>query len=146
MKNRLIYVELKSGHGDSGPAWIAIAKTSKSGATIYSNGKAFQSCKGSGIGANYFDIETGEEYWISGIKKNNQDRHWAGGGDIEIDRAAIEAYLHETKRSELPANILPTDLAPAKQSDKQHELENTSFDEAAPFVPRSRADIIKRKL
>ena len=77
MSERLVYVELKSGQSNSGPAWISIATTSKTGAKIYSNGIAFRSLKGSGFIANYFDIETGEEYWISGVKKNNQDRHWA---------------------------------------------------------------------
>ena len=91
MKNRLIYVELKTGYSDDGPAWISIAGASKTGATVYSNGKAFKSLKGSGIGANYYDIETHEEYWISGIKRNNEDRHWAGGGRILIDRVAIGA-------------------------------------------------------
>ena len=93
MKNRLIYVEQKSGGDDCGVAWIGIAGASKTGATIYSNGKAFKSLKGSGIGANYFEIESGAEYWVSGIKKNNQDRHWAGGGDILIDKSVIKTYL-----------------------------------------------------
>ena len=38
---------------------------SKSGKTIYFDGKAFQSLNGTGIKGNYFDIETGDEYWIS---------------------------------------------------------------------------------
>lgn len=69
MKNRLIYVELKSGHGDIGPAWIGLAATSKTGVTIYSNGKAFKRINRGGIEGNYCDIETGDEYWISGIKR-----------------------------------------------------------------------------
>ena len=31
--------------------------------------KRFQRLKGSGISGNYFDVETGDEYWISGVKK-----------------------------------------------------------------------------
>ena len=37
-----------------------------------------------GIARNYFDAETGDEYWISGPKKNGQDRHSAGGGPVAI--------------------------------------------------------------
>jgi len=54
---------------------------------------ALKKLKNPGISGNYFDIETGEEYWISGIKKNGQDRHWAGGGKIMIEEEIIEDYL-----------------------------------------------------
>jgi len=66
-------------------------KVSKSGNTIYFNNKAF--CRIRGIGANYFDIETGDEYWISGVKKDGQDRHWAGSGKVMIDRKIVCDYL-----------------------------------------------------
>lgn len=149
MKNRLIYVEQKSGV-DSGLAWIGIAGASKTGATIYSNGMAFKSLKGTGISANYFDIETGEEYWISGIKKNNQDRHWACGGDIYIDRAAIKPYLNETGFGYLPANLMPTNLEPAKQNDNHASLEHRSLEERSEeygnTIPSGRGGAIKRKV
>ena len=128
MKGRLIYVELKSGHSDNGPAWIGIGGASKTGSTLYSNGKAFRSSKGRGIGANYFDIETGEEYWISGVKRNNQDRHWAGNGDVLIDESAIKLYLNEMKITTLPRNIKPTILAPAKQQNHHAEIEHQMID------------------
>ena len=148
MKDRLIYVELKSGQSGKGPAWIGIAGASKTGATIYSNGKAFKSLKGSGIGANFFDLETGDEYWISGIKKNNQDRHWAGGGDIAIDRAVVAAYLAETGVHSLPANLVPTDLLPAKQQAHHRAFEHSTVPGRAEHegaVPMSRAGALKRK-
>jgi hypothetical protein len=93
MKDRILYVELKSGYGDSGPAWIGKARQSKSGRTLYFDGKAFQSLNGTGTQGNYVDIETGEEYWISGVKKNQQDRHWAGSGTVMIDEAVVKDYL-----------------------------------------------------
>lgn len=127
MKNRLIYVELKSGGGGRGLAWIGVAGASKSGSTIYSNGKAFQSSKGQGISANYFDVITGEDYWISGIKKNNQDRHWAGSGDILIDQSAIERYLQETGFDSLPKNLIPIKLAPAKQQNSHAKEAHRSY-------------------
>ena len=150
MKNRLIYVEQKSGHSDNGPAWIGIAGASKTGATIYSNGKAFKSLKGSGIGANFFDIETGDEYWISGIKKNNRDRHWAGSGNVAIDRLAIDAYLAETGFKSLPSNLVPADLLPAKQQSLHRKLEHNTSESSSERhhdgVTTSRADYIKRKV
>ena len=150
MKDRLIYVALKSGHSDNGPAWIGIGGASKTGATVYSNGKTFKRLKGSGIGANFFDIETGEEYWISGVKKNNQDRHRAGGGEVAIDRLAVDAYLAETGFQSLPSNLVPTDLLPAKQQSYHRELEHSSSDGSLKrhlgAVPDSRAGSIERKV
>lgn len=58
MKDQLLYVELKSGFSDNGPAWIRRGKQSKSGRTIYFNDQAFQSLAGSGIQGNYLNIET----------------------------------------------------------------------------------------
>lgn len=150
MKNKLIYVELKSGGADCGLAWIGIAGASKTGATIYSNGKAFKSLKGSGIGANYFDIETGAEYWISGIKKNNQDRHWAGGGDILIDKLAVQYYLKETGFASLPSNLIISTLEPAKQQSNHANLEHRSDEERSEayqnMIAWGRSGAIKRKV
>ena len=85
------YIELKTGYNDNGPAWIGNVKESKSGKTIYFNDHAFQ--KYHGGYSNYIDIETGDEYWISRVKKNGEDRHWAGSGKITIDRKVIDEYL-----------------------------------------------------
>ena len=38
-------------------------------------------------------METGEEYWISNVKKDGTDRHWAGHGKIIIDTKIIAEYL-----------------------------------------------------
>ena len=42
MIKNLMYIELKSGYSDDGPAWIGYVKTSKTGKTIYFNDHAFQ--------------------------------------------------------------------------------------------------------
>lgn len=89
MRKEIKYIELKSGYGDNGPAWIGKVEFSKSGKTVYFNGHAL---KGNGHGG-CSDLESGEIYWISGIKKNGQDRHWAGGGKIMIDRSIVDEYL-----------------------------------------------------
>ncbi|WP_180277274.1 hypothetical protein [Chryseobacterium sp. 52] len=46
-----------------------------------------------GITGNHFDVETGEEYWVSGVKKNGQDRHQSGSGKIMLDKNSVEDYL-----------------------------------------------------
>ena len=87
----ILYIELKSGYSDDGPAWIGKVRYSKTGQTVYFNNKGFQ--RYAGISGNYIDVETGEEYWISGVKKNGEDRHWAGSGKVLIDRKIISKYL-----------------------------------------------------
>lgn len=125
MKTELKYIELKSGFGDSGPAWIGIVEFSKSGRTVYFNGKALKNTNAMGIeGGNHYDIETREEYWVSGIKKNGTDRHWAGGGKIMIDRNVVDQYLSLVNFDILDKNRY--ELSDIKATDKQKfaELEN----------------------
>lgn len=93
------YIELKTGWSDDGPAWIGHVKESRSGSTLYFNDHAFQRCRG--MAGNYVDIETGEVYWISGVKKNGEDRHWAGHGKVSIDRRLVYEYCAITGQKEL---------------------------------------------
>jgi hypothetical protein len=87
-----MYLELKSGYSDNGPAWIGRVRFSKTGTTIYYRDLTLRRISGGGIRGNYFDIETGEEYWVSGVKKNGEDRHWAGSGPVEIDADVRDEY------------------------------------------------------
>ncbi len=68
-------------------------------------------------GGNYIDMETGESFWVSGVKKNGQDRHWAGSGKILIEAAAVTEYLAtikaktlDTSRCEMTNAIRQTDI------------------------------------
>jgi hypothetical protein len=116
----LRYIELKSGHSDNGPAWIGYIEQSKSGRTLYFNGRGLMKLKGQRrgeSGGNYVDMETGESFWVSGVKKNGQDRHWAGSGKVLIEAAAVAEYLAtikakalDTSRCEITHSIRPTDI------------------------------------
>ena len=97
----LKYIELKSGHNDDGPAWIARVKVSRSGRTVYFNGKALKRASGGGIAGNHYDLDNGQEYWVSGIKKNGLDRHRAGSGLMAIEAAAVPEYLRLVGATEL---------------------------------------------
>lgn len=124
MNEEIKYIELKTGFNDNGPAWIGKVQFSKSGRTIYFNGKAFKSLHGQGSYANYYDLETEDEYWISGVKKNGQDRHWDGGGQIMIDRLVISDYLKLTNFDSLnKSTFKPVDIPPTDKS-KFAEIEN----------------------
>ena len=91
-----MYIENKSAQrpgqrGLVGPAVIGRVLFSKSGKSLYYKGKMFQSLKGRGFKTNYFDVETGEEYWISGPKKNGADGLY-GPRATPIDADAREEY------------------------------------------------------
>ena len=99
MKKEIRYVELKTGYNDNGPAWIGLVGSSATGRTLYFQDKAFQRVRG--CAGNYIDIETGEEYWISGVKRTGSNRHWAGNGKIQLDRNLENEYLRITNQSKI---------------------------------------------
>ncbi len=116
----LRYIELKSGHSDNGPAWIGYVTSSKTGRTLYFNGRGLMKLKGQrrgDSGGNYVDMETGESFWVSGVKKNGEDRHWAGSGKVLVEAAAVRDYLEaiqaktlNTPRCEVTNSIRQTDI------------------------------------
>ena len=89
-KTRIMYIEEKPDV--SGQARIGRVRTSKTGRTLYYDGKTFQSLKGAGFKANYFDVETGDEYWISGCKKDGTDRLDNEADPVNIDDDVREEY------------------------------------------------------
>lgn len=88
---RIMYIEYK-GEGLVGPARIGRVTYSKTGSTLYYKDRAFQSLKGSGFKANYFDVETHERYWISGPRKDGTDALYATNIPTEIDDDVREEY------------------------------------------------------
>lgn len=126
MKTEILYVELKQGH--SGPAWIGFGQFSKSGQTVYFNGKVLK--KSQGISGNHLDIENQDEYWVSGVKKNGEDRHWAGSGKVHIDRSAIADYLKLIGQTALPKNkFIETDLDNVPNKALANDIENSKLEE-----------------
>jgi len=89
-----MYIELKScegGHDDHGPARIGRVTFSKSGRTIYYGSMQLQRARL--FCGNYQNVETGDEYWISGPKKDGRDRYpWAQRSPVEIDEDVREEY------------------------------------------------------
>ena len=86
-----MYMERKAGNL-IGTARIGRVAYSKSGRTIYYSGLAFRSLNGGGFKANYYEIVSGEEYWISGPKKNGTDRLYGERLPVEIDEDVREEY------------------------------------------------------
>ena len=111
-KTRIMYIENKGGEivkrysytdqliegGLTGLARIGRVTFSKTGATLNYQGRSLQSLKGGGFKSNYFDIETGEHFWISGPKKNGQDSLYATNIATEIDEDVREEYWTDIRR------------------------------------------------
>ena len=94
---RIMYIERKAG-SLTGTARIGRVTFSQTGRTLYYRGQKFQSLKGTGFKSNYYDVGTGEDYWISGPKRNGGDALYGGRSPIEIDEDVREEYWREIRR------------------------------------------------
>ena len=94
-----MYVQLKTGFDlDRGPAWIARVSFSKSWRTLTFHDKRLRRVTGTAFAnadANFYDVDTGDRYWVSGPKRDQTDgRHSSQQPVIDDDaRAAYEAFL-----------------------------------------------------
>ena len=103
MASRIMYIESKA-ESLNGPARIGRGTFSRTRSTLYYKDKTFQSLKGSGFKANYSDVETSEAYWISGPRRDRQDRLYASNIPVEIDEDCREEYWTQIrKKPELKA-------------------------------------------
>lgn len=93
-----MYIEQKSDDErcfDDGPARIGLVTFSKTGKTVYYNGKSY--ARSSGSNSNHFEEETGHRYWITGPKKNGLNRNYSNRS-IEIDENVREQYWAEIRK------------------------------------------------
>lgn len=86
-----MYIESKVG-GLVGPAVIGRVFFSKSGRTLYYKGLTFQSLKGTGYKANYFEVATGDHYWISGPRRDRNDQLYGGSNGVTVDDDVWDEY------------------------------------------------------
>jgi len=97
---RIMYVENKSAEPANqtgrGPARIGRVVFSKSRQSVCYRGKTLQRSK-SGYKWNYFEIESGERYWVSGPKRNGADGLY-GYRATPIDEDAREEYWVSIRR------------------------------------------------
>ena len=98
---KIMYIEYKSDNGIVGSARIGRVKFSKSGKSVHYNGKTFQTLSGRGFKSNYFDVDTGDHYWIPGCRQDGCDALYPTTADI--DDEVREEYWCEIRN--LPENI-----------------------------------------
>ena len=95
-----MYIECKAG-SLLGPARIGRVAFSKSGSSLTYCGRTFQ--RQNGFKANYFDVETGEDYWISGPHKDGEDRLYPESTQpVEIDDDVAVEYWTKIRGMDIP--------------------------------------------
>ncbi len=92
-----MYIELKTGFNDDGPAWIGRVRFSKTGRTIFYRGRELRE-KAGGESVTHQDVVTLEDFWVSGVKGRRRARLWADRDDVEIDDDAREEYERLSQR------------------------------------------------
>jgi len=123
VKNELVYVE-KISEDDETSAWIGYAETSKSGVTKYFNEKTFELVIGGDLNTNYYETETGEEYWISSVKKNIKENRWTHLDEVLIDSTAINHYMSLLALTKIPKNLKLTSIKPFDPEKTLYNKEN----------------------
>jgi hypothetical protein len=99
---RIMYIECKAGTLN-GSARVGRVTFSKSGRTLYYNGLTFQSLKGAGFKANFYCVQTGDSYWISGPKRRGGDRLYGSVLPVEVDEDIRAEYWRDIRG--LPGRI-----------------------------------------
>jgi hypothetical protein len=97
---RIMYIECKDNTLD-GAARIGRVTFTRTGATLRYKDMEFQSLKGNGFKSNYFEVESGKEYWISGPRRDGQDRLYGYGLPVEIDEDVRAEYWTEIRNKPL---------------------------------------------
>ncbi len=80
-----------------GPARIGRVSFSKTGRPVYCRGQSFRSLGGAGFKANYYEVNSGEPFWISGPKKDGSDRLYGERVAVDIDEDVREEYWTEVR-------------------------------------------------
>jgi hypothetical protein len=94
-----MYLERKAdGDSGRGPARIGRVTFSKTGRTVYYAGRELRRIRRGGIAGNYEDVATGDEWWISGPKRDGRDRlAYYEGTPVEIDEDVRVEYWTEIR-------------------------------------------------
>ena len=86
-----MYIECKAG-GLSGPARIGRVRFSKSRRTLYYGDQPLRRLPAGGYKANHYDVATGEEYWVSGPKRDGRDRLYGERVPVHVDEDVRAEY------------------------------------------------------
>lgn len=86
-----MYIERKTGFDGDGPARIGRVRFSKTGHTIYYRDLVLRVAKGAWA-YSHVEETSGDQYWVTGVKRDPADSDWTGSGPIEIDEDVADEY------------------------------------------------------
>jgi len=95
MADRVMFVQLKTGYGlDQGPCWVSVVRFNKSWKTAYWHGKTLARGRAM-FDANFYDVDTREEYWLSAPHRDRGDLRYSGVKPTADEDAGVayEAFL-----------------------------------------------------
>ena len=96
MPPRIMYIEPGGGLARTGGR-IGRVHFSKSGRTLKYDGQCFQSLSGTGYKANYFNVATGEWFWICGPRRDGRDALYSMV--VEVDEDVRDDYWLDIRSS-----------------------------------------------
>ena len=101
MAERVMFIQVKTGHNtDKGPAWISRVRFNRSWKTAYWHGKTLRRWPGM-FDANFYDVESHEEYWLSGPHRDQADTRYSNIRP-EVDEDVRELYEAFLRGAPLP--------------------------------------------
>lgn len=97
---RIMFVQLKTCFGiDRGTSWIGWVDFNRSWKTARFQGRKLR--RGQGFDSNFVDVQTGEEFWVSGPKRDRSDARY-GPRTTVVEDDAREAYEDFLRGAPLP--------------------------------------------
>lgn len=100
-----MYVQLKTGFPtDRGPAWIDWVEFTRTWRTARFQGRTLRRVTGTyraNFDSNFYDVDNGEEFWVSGPKRDRTDGRY-GSQPPQVSAEASEHYEAFLAGSALP--------------------------------------------
>ncbi len=96
MKSRIMYIERKAGEL-TGEARIGRVTFNKTGRTLYYRDQEFRRLLRGGFKSNYYEVASGEHYWISGPKRRGGDRMYGSTLPVPVDEDVRTEYWRDIR-------------------------------------------------
>jgi hypothetical protein len=89
--SRIMHIKCKDG-ALTGDARIGRVRFSKTRRTLYYGDQQLRRLPYGGFKANYYDVATGADYWVSGPKRDGGDRLYGERVPVHVDEDVREEY------------------------------------------------------